>query len=110
MQIEIIAVSFDQISKQQVNLSLFLSDRYCQELGLTDLPGHNEKVTSNKKMIRNSYQRYNGRNRVYWTHFSVIFEIKGKSLIVFVRLVLEKWGLKGLPGLDKKLMPDLNLN
>ena len=51
VQIEISAAVFSWISKQQLNLLLFLSDWYCGKLGLTDLRRHNEKVTSDKKMI-----------------------------------------------------------
>ena len=51
MQIEIIAAVFGWISKQQVNLALFLSDGFYRKLGLTDLPGHAGKVMSDKKMI-----------------------------------------------------------
>ena len=43
LQIEIIASIFDWFSKQQVNLSLFLSDWFCRKLGLTDLPDHHGK-------------------------------------------------------------------
>ena len=57
MQIDIISVIFNWISKQQVNLSLFLSDWYCWKLGLMNLPGHDGKVTLDKKMICNSYQK-----------------------------------------------------
>ena len=50
-QIEILSAIFDGIYKQQLNLLLFLLYRYYQKLGLTDLPGHDNKVTSDKKMI-----------------------------------------------------------
>ena len=39
MKIEILADIFDWTSMQQFNLLLFLSVGYCQNLGLTDLPG-----------------------------------------------------------------------
>ena len=55
VQIEIIAAVFGWISKQQVNLALFLSDGFYRKLGLTDLPGHAGKVMSDKKMICNWY-------------------------------------------------------
>ena len=55
VQIEIIAAIFDLISKQQVNLSLFPSDWYCRNLGLTELLAYRGKVMSDKKMIYNSY-------------------------------------------------------
>ena len=51
MQIEILASVFDWISKQQLNLSLFLWDWYCRKLKLTDLPGHDGKVTSEINFI-----------------------------------------------------------
>ena len=41
-------------------------------------------------MIFSSYQRYKDGNRDFYSHFSVIFEIKKKFLIVFVRLILRK--------------------
>ena len=57
MQFEILAAVFDLILKQQLNLWLFLSDLNYKMLGLTDLPGHHGKVTSDKKMIFISHQR-----------------------------------------------------
>ena len=69
---------------------MFLSDCYCGKLGLTDLPDHNRKVTSDKIMIFYLYQRYKGGNRDYSSHFLVVFEITSKFLIVFVRLILKK--------------------
>ena len=59
-------------------------------VGVTDLPGHDRKVTSDKKIICNSYQRYKGRNTVCCSPFSVIFETTTKFLIFFVRLILGK--------------------
>ena len=44
VQIKIIAVIFEWFYKEQVNLSLFLSD--CWRVGLADLPGHDGKVLS----------------------------------------------------------------
>ena len=95
MQIETLAAVFDRISKQKLNLLLFLSDRYWGKLELTDVPGHNGKVTSDKKFIFISHQRHKGGNRDYCRHFSVIFEITGKFFIVFLRLIL---GIKGVDG------------
>ena len=43
-----------------------------------------------KKMICRSYQRYKGRKRYFCSHFSVIFEITNKFIILFVRLILGK--------------------
>ena len=48
---EIVAASSGWISKQQLNLSLFLSDWCCRKSGLTVLLGHDGKVTSDKKMF-----------------------------------------------------------
>ena len=45
VQIEILAAIPNQISKQLLNLLLFLSDWYCRKLELMNLPGHDEKVT-----------------------------------------------------------------
>ena len=61
---------------------------------MTYLPGHDEKVTSDKKMISISQKGYNSRNRDYCSHFLVTFETTGKFLIVFVRLIL------GIVGFD----------
>ena len=66
-------------------------------------------MTSDKKMICNSYQRHKGENRNYYRHFSVIFESSSKFLIVFVRLIIERRGLTDLPGHDVKLTSDINL-
>ena len=74
VKIEIIAMTFVWISKQKVNLTLFLLDWFYRMLGLTDLPGHDGKVTSDKKMSCNSYQRHNGGNRDYCNYFSVVFK------------------------------------
>ena len=62
---------------------------------MTDLPGHDGKATSDKKTIFISYQRYNGGNRDYCNHFSLIFETTSKFLIVFVKLILGKVGVDG---------------
>ena len=60
--------------------------------GLTDLPGHDGKITSNKTMIPISHQRYKGGNRDYCSHFSVTFEMTGKFLIVFCKIDIGKSG------------------
>ena len=60
------------------------------KVGLKDLPGHDGKVTSDKKMISISHQGYKGINRDYCSHFSVTFETTCKFVIVSVRLVLRK--------------------
>ena len=90
LQIEILAFAFHWIFKQQLNLLLILSDWYSWKLGLTDLPGHDGKMMSNKTMISISHQRNKVENRDYCSHFSVTFETTDKFLIVFVRLILGK--------------------
>ena len=57
---------------------------------LTDLLGHDRKVTSNKKIIYIPIEAYKGGNRDYCSQFSVTFETTGKFLIIFVRLILGK--------------------
>ena len=57
---------------------------------MTNLLGDDGKVTSDKKIIYNSHKRYEGANRDYCSHFSVIFEITCKFLIVFIRIILGK--------------------
>ena len=57
------------------------------------MPGHDGKVTSDKKTIFISHQRYKGGKRDYCSHFSMTFEITGKFLIAFVRLILGKVGV-----------------
>ena len=81
VQIEILWSVFDWTSKQQLNLLLFLSDCYCRKLWLMDLPGHNGKVTSDKKTISILYEGYKSGNRDYGSHFSVTFETTGKFLM-----------------------------
>ena len=92
VQIEIPAFVFDCIFKQQLNLLLILSDWICQKLGVTDLPGQDRKMTSDKTMIPISHQRYKGGNRDYCSHFSVTFETTGKFLIVFCKINIGKNG------------------
>ena len=65
---------------------------------MTDLLGHDEKVTSDKKMIFIFHQRNKGDNRNYCNHFSVIFETTSKLLIDFLRLVFGKVGADGVTG------------
>ena len=62
---------------------------------MTHLPGHEGKMTSDKKMICNSYQRCKGGNRDCCNHFLVIFERTSKFVIVFVRLISGKVGVDG---------------
>ena len=57
---------------------------------MTNLPGHNGKVTPDKKLIFISHQRYKGGNGDYSSHFWVTFETTGIFLIVFVSLTLAK--------------------
>ena len=68
------------------------------KLALMYLRGHDGEVTSDQKIICNSYQRYEGRNREYCSLFSVIFEATIKFLIVFERLTLGKVGIDGVTG------------
>ena len=65
---------------------------------MTDLHGHDGKMTSYKKMIFISHQRHNGGNRDYCSYFSVIFKTRGKLVIVFVTLILGKAGVSGFTG------------
>ena len=76
---------------------------------MTDLPGHDGKVTSDKKLISISHQRCKGENRDYCSHFLMTFETTGKFLLVFVGLILGKKGLTDLSGDDRKVIPDMNL-
>ena len=62
---------------------------------MTDLSGHDRKVTSDKKIIFIPCEVYNSGNRDYCSHFSVALETTGKFLIVFVRLILGKVGFDG---------------
>ena len=72
---------------------------------LTYLPGQDEKVTSDKKIIYKiiykiinkiiSHQGYKGGNGDYCSHSSATFETTGKFLTVFVRLILGKVGVDG---------------
>ena len=103
VQIEIFAAVFDWISKQQLNLLLFLSDWHCGKLGLTDLLGHDRKVTLDKKMIFISHQRHKGGYGDYCRHFSLIFEITSIFSIVFVRLILWKKGVNGVTWPRRKI-------
>ena len=98
VEIKFLKAVFDWISKQQLNLLLFLSDWYWGKLGLTDLPSHDWKVTSDKKIVFISYQIYKCENGDYCSHFSMIFETTSKLLIVFVRLILRKVGVDGVTG------------
>ena len=45
VQIETIVAIFDWFFKQQANFLLVVSDWYCEKPGLTDLPGHDVKLT-----------------------------------------------------------------
>ena len=65
---------------------------------MTCLPGHDGKVTLDKKVIFMSHQGCKGGNRDYCSHFSVTFETTGKFVIVFVRLILGKVEVDGFTG------------
>ena len=62
-------------------------------MGLTYLPNHKKKLTSDKKIIFIYYECHKSGNRDYGSYFSVIFQTTGKFLIVFIRLILEKVGI-----------------
>ena len=68
-----------------------------------DLPCHNGKVTSDKELICNSYQKHKGRNRDYSSHFLVTFETASKFVIAFVRLILGKVRVEGFTSLRWKI-------
>ena len=61
-------------------------------MGLTDILGHDERVTSDKKIICIPYEGHKGGNRGYCSHFSVIFETAGRFLIVFWGIDIAKKG------------------
>ena len=86
-----------------MNFLLILPDWYCRKLGLTDLPSHDGKLTSDRKMICNPYQSYKIENSDYCNHFSVIFETTSKFVIVFIRLLLERVGVDGFTGQQQKI-------
>ena len=69
---------------------------------MTDLPGHDGKVTSDKRMmIFISHLRNKGSNRHYCSHFSMIFEITSKFPIVILRLVFGKVWVDGVTGPER---------
>ena len=68
-----------------------------------DLPCHNGKVTSDKELICNSYQKHNGGNRDYSSHFLVTFETASKFVIAFVRFIFGKVGVEGFTSLRWKI-------
>ena len=68
-----------------------------------DLPCHSGKVTSDKELICNSYQKHKGGNRDYSSHFLVTFETASKFVIAFVRLILGKVGVEGFTSLRWKI-------
>ena len=72
MQIEIIAAIFDWISKQQLNLSLFLSYWYCRKLWLTDLPGRDRKVRSHMHFILSPYEKPQSADRGFYMNRCLI--------------------------------------
>ena len=75
LSIKVIAVIFDKISKQQVNLSLFLSDWYCQELRLTTFLCQDGKSTSN---MTSSMKKTLGSTKIILQPFSMIFKTTSK--------------------------------
>ena len=79
---------------------------------MTDLSGHDGKVTSGKKIIVIPYEAYECGNRDHCRHSSVTFETKAKFLIVFVRLILEKVGVDGFTGPKRKrlILPKVRID
>ena len=75
LSIKVIAVIFDKISKQQVNLSLFLSDWYCQKLRLTTFLCQDGKSTSN---MTSSMKKTLGSTKIILQPFSMIFKTTSK--------------------------------
>ena len=65
---------------------------------MTDLLGHDRKVTSDEKMTFISDQRNKGGKRDYFNHFPVIFETTSKFPIVFLRLAFRKLRVDGVTG------------
>ena len=90
-------------------MPLFLPDLHCQKFGLTDLPDHDDKGTSDNKMILNSYQRYQDANIISCSHFLVIIEATSKYVIVFVRLILGKVWVDSGPKREIDLKYKFNL-
>ena len=78
---------------------------------MTDLPGHDWKVTSDKTMIFISDQRskygnrdcLNGIQIQFQNGNSVTFETIGTFLVAFVRLILGKVGVDGVTGPRRKI-------
>ena len=60
-------------------------------------------MTSDKKTIFISRQRYKGGNRDYCSHFSATFKTTSKLLIVFVRLILGKVGVDVVTGPQREI-------
>ena len=69
---------------------VIVSVRLILSLGLSNLQGHEGKVTPDKKII--SLPRYQGGNKDYCSNFSVTLETTSKFPIVFVWLILGKVG------------------
>ena len=70
---------------------------------MTDLPGHDRKLTSDEKLIFTSHQKYIDGNRDYCSHFLLIFETTGKFLIVFMKLIQEKIGVDVVTDLRREI-------
>ena len=90
MQIEIVAAFSDWFSKQQINLSLFLSNWCCRKLGVDGFPGPRKKSEVIQENDMSIISRSKGESRDYCSHFSVSLKTPSKFLIVFVRLVFGK--------------------
>ena len=72
------------------------------KIGVDEFTSHVGKVTLDREMIFIFHQRHKDGNRIYCNHFSVIFEITGKFLIAFVKLILGKKGVDGVTGPRRK--------
>ena len=94
MQIEIIAAIFDWIFKQQLNLSLFLSDWYCRNLWLADLPSHDGKVTSDMNFISTHMKSLRVQIDIFYMNRCLIVGSYGqrlemKNMDLYMNLCLE---------------------
>ena len=65
---------------------------------MTYLPGHDGKVTSDKKTISILLEGSMGGGRDYYRDIVVTFETTGKFVIVFGRLILGKVGVDVFTG------------
>ena len=102
MQVESIATIFQGFSKQQVNLSLFISYWYWENWGLTNLPDQDGKSTSDMNLILSPYESYYGANRDRCNHFWVTFRATSKFITACVGLILQKVRIAGFSELRRE--------